>query len=216
MNKNIASLMLLIFLISVPFVRAARTAFGEDVLKTVVSAPDFLRDDQGRKGELLRYAREHFLAGLSLGSAVAPPSWAKNVQRACFVTFFSGRRVVACCGGFVPRTANLAREIEENVKQALLLDSRAKGIDRRTAGSVDVLITFPGELRPVASWSVVNPSREGLFVENDRGGVAIVPGEAKTASWAFREAMRRLGEKNPSAVRIFAFSAWGISSRDYH
>lgn len=216
MNKNLAFLILLILLINVSVNQVTRTAFGEDISKTAVSSPDFLRNDQGRQGELLRYAREQFLARLSLGTVIAPPSWAKNVQRACFVTFFSGRRVVACCGGFVPRTPNLAREIEENVRQALLLDSRAQGIDRRTAGSVDVLITFPGELRPVACWTVVNISREGLFVENDRGGVAIVPGEAKTASWAFREAMRRLGEKNPSAVRIFAFSAWSISSRNYH
>jgi AMMECR1 domain-containing protein len=215
-NKNLAFLILLILLINVSVNQATRTAFGEYISKTAVSTPDFLRNDQGRQGELLRYAREQFLARLSLGTVIAPPSWAKNVQRACFVTFFSGRRVVACCGGFVPRTPNLAREIEENVRQALLLDSRAQGIDRRTAGSVDVLITFPGELRPVACWTVVNTSREGLFVENDRGGVAIVPGEAKTASWAFREAMRRLGEKNPSAVRIFAFSAWSISSRNYH
>ncbi len=200
---------------TVPVVRTASPVFGGDIPNFASSEPDFFKNDQGKKEELLRYARGQLLAGIGLGPNVAPPSWAKDVQRACFVTIFSGRRVVACCGGFVPHTSNLAREIEENVRQALLLDSRAKRLDRRTAGSVDVLITFPGELRPVASWRVIDPRREGLFVENEHGGVAIVPGEAKTASWAFREAMRRLGEKNPAGVRIFAFSAWGISSRNY-
>jgi hypothetical protein len=98
------------------------------------------------------------------------------------------------------------------VRQALHLDPRALRIDRKTAVAARVLITFPGEPRPVASYHAVDPAREGLFVENDRFGVAIVPGEAKTASWAFREALRRLGEKDPAQVRLFAFDAWGIQS----
>jgi len=171
-----------------------------------------LRADPLKREELARYAKGAFLAGLSLGPEVAPPPWAAQIRHACFVTFFSGKRVIACAGGFVPRTPDLAREIGANVRQALLMDPRAGRIDRRTALAARVLITFPGEPRPVASPDAVDPAREGLFVENDRFGVAIVPGEAKTSSWAFREALRRLGENNPAAVRLFAFEAWGIQS----
>jgi hypothetical protein len=64
----------------------------------------------------------------------------------------------------------------------------------------------------VDSYEEIDPLREGLFAENDRFGVAIVPGEAKTASWAFREALRRLGEKDPAAVRLFRFAAWAVKS----
>lgn len=171
-----------------------------------------LRSDAARQQELARYAKGIFLARLGFGAAVAPPPWTAGIQRACFVTFFSGRRVVACSGGFLPRTSDLGREIEANVRQALHLDPRAMRIDRKTAVAARVLITFPGEPRPVASYHAVDPARQGLFVENDRFGVAIVPGEAKTASWAFREALRRLGESDPSRVRLFVFEAWGVQT----
>lgn len=171
-----------------------------------------LRFDTVKQEELTRFARGVFLARLGFGAPPDPPPWAAGIRRACFVTFFSGSRVVACSGGFIPRAPDLGREIEANVRQALHLDRRALRIDRKTALSARVLITFPGEPRPVASYQGVDPVRQGLFVENDRFGVAIVPGEAKTASWAFREALRRLGEKDAARVRIFAFDAWGVTS----
>lgn len=171
-----------------------------------------LRFNKDKREALARYAKGVFLARLSLGPEVAPPPWTAEIRQACFVTFFSGKRVIACAGGFVPRTPDLGREIGANVGQALLMDPRSNRIDRKTARAARVLITFPSTPRPVASPDAVNPTREGLFVENGRFGVAIVPGEARTASWAFREALRRLGEKNPAAVRLFAFDAWGITS----
>ncbi len=172
-----------------------------------------LRFDAGKREELARYAKGVFLARLSLEPEVAPPPWAAEIRHACFVTFFSGRRVIACAGGFDPRTPDLGREIRANVSQALLMDPRAGRIDRKTAKSARVLITFPSAPRPVASPDSIDPAREGLFVENDRSGVAIVPGEAKTSAWAFRTALRRLGESDPAAVRLFAFKAWGITGK---
>jgi len=173
-----------------------------------------LRTTREMQQALARYAKGVFLYRLGLGPAVSPPSWAANIQRACFVTFFSGKRVIACSGGFRPRTADLGREVEANVRQALQMDPRAGHIDRATAMEADVLITFPGEPRPVASPEMIDPVREGLFVENDRSGVAIVPGEAKTASWAYREALRRLRENDPSKVRLYVFNSWVISGKE--
>jgi len=171
-----------------------------------------LKTDRHMQEELLGFARAKLLALLGLGRETAPPAWAREMQKACFVTFFSGNRVIACAGGFHPRTPDLGREIEENIRLALHMDARARHIDRRTALAARALITFPEEPRPVDSHDAVDPKRQGLFVENDRFGVAIVPGEAKTASWAFHEALRRLGEKDTGNVRISSFDAWGISS----
>jgi AMMECR1 len=173
-----------------------------------------LRTTRDKQQDLARYAKGVFLFRLSLGPAVTPPSWAAGIQRACFVTFFSRKKVIACSGGFRPRTSDLGREIEANVRQALQMDPRAGRIDRVTAMEARVLITFPDEPRPVASPEMIDPVREGLFVENDRSGVAIVPGEAKTASWAYREALRRLGEDDPARVRLFVFDSWVISGKE--
>jgi hypothetical protein len=97
---------------------------------------------------------------------------------------------------------------------ALLTDPRAHSIDRKIALGADVQITFPGEPEPVSSYAEVDPLTEGMLVENERNGVAIVPGEAKTSSWAFREAMKRLGERNAANVRVFKFRALAVSSRN--
>jgi hypothetical protein len=169
--------------------------------------------DNRRAEELLGYAKGVFLARLGYSESVTPPEFLLGFQHACFVTFFSGKKVIACFGGFYPRTGSVAAEIGENIRMALLLDPRARSIDRKTALACDVQVTFPAEPVPVKSYVELNPLREGMLVENDRQGVAIVPGEAKTASWAFREAMRRLGEKDRSRVRISRFQAWAVSTR---
>jgi hypothetical protein len=167
-----------------------------------------------RKEELLAFAKAVFLAHLGFAGAPVVPPFLKNAQHACFVTFFSGKKVISCFGGFYPRTGNIAREIDENVRLALHFDPRARSIDRKTAMLADVQITFPGNPEVIKSYTQVNPLREGLLVENERDGVAIVPGEAKTASWAFREAMRRLSEKDRTKVRLSKFRAYAVSSRN--
>lgn len=191
---------------------AAAAVPGTALSRCAEVSLDAVRSDAVKQDQLTRYAQAIFLARLGFGAGADPPAWTAEIQRACFVTFFSGTRVIACSGGFLPRTPDLGREIEANVRQALHLDRRALRINRKTAVAARVLITFPGEPRPVVSYHAVDPAREGLFVENDRFGVAIVPGEAKTSSWAFREALRRLGEKDAARVRLFAFDAWGVRS----
>lgn len=167
-----------------------------------------------RRDELLAYAKAVFLHRLGFAGPAVRPVFLERLQRACFVTFFSGKKVIACFGGFYPREGSIAREIEENVSMALRLDPRARSIGRKTAMAADVQITFPEGPEAVRSYRQVNPLHEGLLVENDRSGVAIVPGEAKTASWAFREAMVRLGEKDPARVRLSRFRAFEVSSRN--
>lgn len=163
--------------------------------------------------ELLRYAKGIFVASLGFGEEVPPAVETYHGQRACFVTFFVGKRVVACFGGFQPRTANVVREIAANVAGALRNDPRARHISREMALTAGVQITFPRELVPISDYRRVDPLREGLFAENDRQGVAIVPGEAKTAAWAYREALRRLGKTDPSELRLYKFAAECITTR---
>jgi hypothetical protein len=201
------------------FTRSSALAFMvRDVQRRMGDSPDnalkLLLTDAHQKEELLAYAKSLLLSQLGLGERVTPPPDALNTQRACFVTFFHGRRVIACSGSFYPRTANLAREIEENIRQALAFDPRARIIDPKKAVAADVQITFPREPQAISSVYGFDPSREGLFVETDHLGVAIVPGEAKTASWALREALRRLGQPDPTRVRLFKFEAVAISTRD--
>lgn len=189
---------------------------GVLLIATIVlhAAPDFTKTE---KQALLEYARNCMIAQLADTPSPTPPEFATRQQRACFVTFFSGKRVFACFGGFTPRRATLAEEIRENIRLALKNDARARTANSETAAQAGVQITFPlGQPERVTSYQSIDPNREGMFVESAGGGVAFVPGEARTASWAFREAMRRLGEHDPAAVTVYRFRAEAISTRDQH
>ncbi len=213
MMKFRRSLLLLCFLTTVGISCAAVENISAAGDASMLSL-ETLHSSRQKQQSLARYAKDIFLHRLGFGPAVSPPCWTTGIQSACFVTFFARKRVIACSGGFRPRTADLGKEVEANVRQALHLDPRAEKIDRAAAVEARILITFPGELRPVASPALIDPLREGLFVENDRSGVAIVPGEAKTSAWAYREALRRLGESDSSRVRLYVFDSWVISGKD--
>jgi len=174
------------------------------------AAPGFT---QAEARALTEYARACLTAQAAGAPPPAAPAVALKRQRPCFVTFFQGSRVFACFGGFTPRRANLADEIGENVRLALTNDLRARNVSRATAATAGVQITFPEQPERVGSYREIDPVREGMFVEGPKGGVAFVPGEARTASWAFREALRRLGERDPAAVTVYRFKATAVSTR---
>jgi hypothetical protein len=177
---------------------------------TSLAAPAFT---QAESLALTEYARDCLMAQVT-GTAPPPaPEVAMKQQHPCFVTFFQGPRVFACFGGFTPRRANLADEIGENVRLALINDLRARNVSLAMASAAGVQITFPEQPELVGSYREIDPARQGMFVEGANSGVAIVPGEARTASWAFHEALRRLGERDPSAVMVYRFRATAVSTR---
>jgi AMMECR1 domain-containing protein len=176
------------------------------------ASPDFTKSE---KQALLEYARSCMAAQLSDSPAPTPPEFATRQQRACFVTFFTGKRVFACFGGFSPRRATLAEEINENVRLALKNDARSRLITKETVARAGIQISFPiGQPERVKSYQNIDPAREGMFVENASNGVAFVPGEARTANWAFCEALRRLGERDAAGVTVYRFKADAVSTRN--
>lgn len=158
---------------------------------------------------LLEYARAVMISRLEKSPAPGTPTINAGNQRACFVTFFVKQQVMACFGSFTPRHATLFDEISDNIRLALKNDRRAGRLTPRLARSASIQITFPGQPQPISDWRMVNPQREGLLVEAPDGrGVAIVPGEARTAQYAWRSAMRRLElHERSSEVRLYRFKA---------
>ncbi len=181
---------------------------------TAMAAPSagFSRDESA---SLISYAKACLASSINNSKPPAAPEFAQRLQRPCFVTFFIGKRVFACFGGFTPRKADLADEIAANVTMALKNDRRSRGITADQIAKAGVQITFPvGQPQKVSNYSVIDPQSEGMFVEGQNGGVAFVPGEAKTANWAFRQALRRLGEQDASRVTVYRFRAEAISTRN--
>ena len=53
-----------------------------------------------------------------------------------------------------------------------------------------MVVAFASTPVPVVDPWQVAPMREGLLIASPRGSVAFLPGEARTVSWALREARR--------------------------
>ncbi len=171
---------------------------------------------QADQTALLEYTRAVMVSRLEKNPAPNPPAINASSQRACFVTFFVKQQVVACFGSFSPRHATLFDEISDNIRLALKNDPRAVRLTPELARSASIQITFPGQPQPISHWRMVNPQREGLLVEAlDGRGVAIVPGEARTAQYAWRSALRRLGlHERSSGVRLYRFKAEYIRGQE--
>ncbi len=176
------------------------------LLVTPAAGQTFSQPDQTA---LLEYARAVMVNRLENRAAPAPPTTVSGAQRACFVTFFVKRQVVACFGSFTPRHATLFEEISDNIRLALKNDPRATRLTPELARTAAIQITFPGQPQPISHWRLVDPQREGLLVELSNGrGVAIVPGEARTAQYAWRSALQRLGlNERSSGIRLYRFRA---------
>lgn len=165
---------------------------------------------------ILQYTRQVMLSNLERGAGPSVPAIAAITrQRACFVTFFVKRQVMACFGSFTPRHATLHEELNDNIRLALKNDPRSARLTLNLARSADIQITFPQSPQPINNWRQVDPQREGLLVEGPDGrGVAIVPGEARTANYAWRSALQRLDlNEQSSGLRLYRFKAECIRSR---
>jgi AMMECR1 domain-containing protein len=159
--------------------------------------------------ELLNYTRNCLLSRLNGTPAPQSTSSCLEKQKACFVTFFHNRSVIACFGSFTPRMEKLGEEIANNIRLAVKNDPRASKLTNQLAETVDIQITFPEKPARINNWQTLNPAIEGLLVEDADGrGVAIVPGEARTAGYAWKSAIKRLGVNpdNPG-IRLFHFKA---------
>ena len=173
---------------------------------TPASNATFSQPDQTA---LLEYARAVIISRLEKSPLPSSPAISAGSQRACFVTFFVKQQVMACFGSFTPRHAILFDEISDNIRLALKNDLRAGRLTPELARSASIQITFPGQPQPISDWRLVDPQHEGLLVEaSDGRGVAIVPGEARTAHYAWRSALRRLGlHERSSGTRLYRFKA---------
>lgn len=141
---------------------------------------------------LLAAAREGLASAVGEAPAAAAPpapAWPGS-PRPLYVTLARGRATRACVGADTPPAGSLAESLR-------LLGARLATHDRRRppvlAGELDTLrlvVAFAGDPVPVAEPMSVDPVREGLKIETDRGAIAFLPGEARTVQWAVREARR--------------------------
>ena len=116
-----------------------------------------------------------------------------------------GRATRACVGRAVS-AGTLAQAVEALSVEALESDPRHPPVRREELSHLRIVVALAGEGEAIADPMLADPAREGLSISTARGTVAFLPGEARTVSWALREA-RRIGvlggTAGPASFRRF-------------
>jgi AMMECR1 domain-containing protein len=150
---------------------------------------------------LLDFARAGLAASVGEGDAestaagAAPPAAASDwpgSPRPLYVTLARAHATRACVGADAPPGGSLEASLRLLGGQVATNDRRRPPVRAEELDTLRLVLAFAGDPVPVADPMSVDPMREGLKIETDRGAVAFLPGEARTISWALREA-RRIG-----------------------
>jgi len=129
--------------------------------------------------------------GRPAAPAAAAPDWPGS-PRPLYVTLARGRATRACVGADAPPGGSLAASLRLLGGQVATHDRRRPPVRAGELDTLRLVVAFAGDPVPVADPMTVDPVREGLKIETERGAVAFLPGEARTVHWALREA-RRIG-----------------------
>jgi AMMECR1 domain-containing protein len=110
-------------------------------------------------------------------------------------------------GSLTPLGGTLAATLRELAREVTASDPRRSPLRRDELETLRVSVAFTSPPEPVAEPWQVAPMREGLLISSARGSVAFLPGEARTVSWALREARRSGLLERTSDASFQKFSA---------
>ena len=150
-----------------------------------------LARDSAACDSLLAAARAGLAHGLNPDATDVPaaPRWPGS-PRPVYVTLVHLRATRACVGSDAPLGGSLAATLAELGERVVASDRRHPPLDAGELDTLRLVIAFAGDAQSVADPLTVDPVRDGLRIETDRGAIAFLPGEARTATWALREARR--------------------------
>jgi AMMECR1 domain-containing protein len=119
-----------------------------------------------------------------------------------YLSLARGRSTRACVGSLTPLAGTLGATLRELARRVVADDPRHPPVRREELDSLVVLVSFAGAPEPISDPMIVAPAREGLLIASPSGSIAFLPGEARTVSWALREA-RRVGVLGRTADASF-------------
>jgi AMMECR1 domain-containing protein len=148
-----------------------------------------------RGAQLLVYARQQIASALDAEHAAPAdtslPDW-PGAPCGVYLTLSRGASTRACVGSLLPLGSTLSATLRELSRQIVASDPRHVPLRRGEPDSLRLVIAFAGTPVAIADPMQVSPARDGLLIVTPNGSVAFLPGEARTVSWALREA-RRIG-----------------------
>jgi hypothetical protein len=191
-----------------PFRELARSAAAARLLAEARAAMRAYWGEVRGAGEASRTAPGGGAAAAAADSGPLP-DW-PGPPVGLYVSLVRGRETRACVGSLTPTRGTLVESVRSLAAEALHADRRKPPVRREELDSLRVVIAFAGPPEGVADPMQVDPGREGLLVQSAQGSMAFIPGEARTVSWALRQARRAgvlpAGLKDASFYRFLVVS----------
>jgi AMMECR1 domain-containing protein len=152
---------------------------------------DFVRHSEARR--LLTVARDamesYWSESKCVDSTAAAPVW-PDAPVGVYLSLVDRTGTRACVGSATPYRAGLSETVRALAIESLHADRRRPPIGREEVPSLRIVIAFAGSGERVADPMDVDPGQEGLRITSGSASMAFLPGEARTVSWALREAKR--------------------------
>ncbi|MBM3462254.1 MAG: AMMECR1 domain-containing protein [Armatimonadetes bacterium] len=122
-----------------------------------------------------------------------------------FVTLVRDTEVRGCMGALQSAERNAAHEIARAASLAASVDTRYPAIRPEELARMEIRVSVVGPRRRAASLSQLDPLRLGLFVQRDRRGAVLLPGEALSAGRQVAECRRKAGIRSSESVLMYTF-----------
>lgn len=172
------------------------------------------REDQLLAFKIAR-AAIHREAGRNVSLPAIPAGSILNRPAPVFITIIHNDRRTGCVGSFQPQSRTLAEDIASTAVKAWRQDTRTRPLTLNQLESARFVIAIPGQRRQVTSTLGYPPDRYGIQLTSGRRTSVILPEEARTSSWALREARRLAGisPEAPVQLQVFQATLWREPAR---
>jgi len=170
--------------------------------------PAALVNSPAAEREALALARQA-LAREVTGSKMTlrPRSSLARFRAGAFVIVAVQDRTRACAGTVEPTCASAAEEIVSSAAMAAAGDPWHPPLRKADLLNGRVEVCLAGPPARISSIHQLDVRREGLLLRSGDRSAVILPGEAKTADWALREARRKAGLTAKDRAQLLSFPA---------
>ncbi len=130
-----------------------------------------------------------------------------------FISLFNGKTkmLMGCMGSTSPTRDNFYDELTHWANMAFLMDPRTSRRHRQeiSSGNIKIVISVIRKKEKISSPEVVDPIRYGLAVRYRGREALVLPGEARTSSYAYKMVREKLAL--PADVPLQAMTFYRLS-----
>jgi len=172
---------------------------------------DALSAQTSRNRDLIHYSRGILNQTVEGGTFVAQAIQETDPPHAgLFVTLVKNGKVRGCFGSLSPEGSSVWEQVREYTVSAATRDFRNSPIQASELNDIVIIISFIGPIESVSSIHEIDPKTEGLMVRSQGRAAVLLPGEARTASWQYGEALRQAGIRKNEPVELFKIHTFTV------